>query len=109
MENWEENAVNIVMLSPTTDSTTILHILRLVHSSVATPEEEERQEPLLSSESEPQVSESAVAHSESPVFGSPSDISRRVQFQIGTASDVSSQMYEFLLPVLLLCPEDEVL
>ena len=55
------------------------------------------------------MSESAVARSESPVFGSPSDTSRRVQFQIGMASDVSSQMYEFLLSVLLLCPEDEVL
>jgi solute carrier family 4 anion exchanger 2 len=56
---------------------------RLIHSSVATPEEEEREEPLLSSESEPQVSERTFARSDSPVFGSPSDISRRVQFQIG--------------------------
>lgn len=55
------------------------------------------------------MSERTFARSDSPVFGSPSDISRRVQFQIGMASDVSLQMYEFLLSVLLLCPEDEVL
>ena len=45
------------------------------------------------------MSERTTAHSESPVFGSPSDTSRRVQFQIGMASDVSLQMYEFLLSV----------
>jgi len=55
------------------------------------------------------VSERTVARGESPVFDSPSDTSRRVQFQIGMASDMSLQMYEFLLFVLLLCPEDEVL
>jgi hypothetical protein len=56
---------------------------------VATPKEEERDLPVFSSESEPQVSERAVACSESPEFGSPSDPYRRVQFQIGMASEVS--------------------
>ncbi|XP_069684208.1 band 3 anion transport protein-like isoform X3 [Periplaneta americana] len=56
---------------------------RTVLSGTVTPEEDEREEPVLSSESEPQVSERAATCSESPVCGSPSDISRRVQFQIG--------------------------
>ncbi|PSN30595.1 hypothetical protein C0J52_24986 [Blattella germanica] len=52
-----------------------------VLSGTASPEDE-REEQILSSESEPQVSERAANYSESPVFGSP-DPSRRVQFQIG--------------------------
>lgn len=69
------------------------HIYRLVLSGTATPEEEEREEPVLSSESEPQVSERAAVCSESPVFGSPSDSSRRVQFQIGMLFDISCCLY----------------
>jgi hypothetical protein len=43
-----------------------------------------KEEPVLSSESEAQISERAAACGDSPVFGSPSDPFRKVQFQIGT-------------------------
>lgn len=67
---------------------------RSIHSGTATPEEEEKEEHVFSSESEPQVSERAFAHSESPVFGSPSDTSRRVQFQIGDQKPVTEGAVE---------------
>ncbi|XP_021924578.1 anion exchange protein 2 [Zootermopsis nevadensis] len=61
--------------------------LSLEPAGSGSPEEEEK-EPVFSSESEAQVSERAAACSESPVFGSPSDASRRVQFQIGDTKSV---------------------
>lgn len=71
----------------------VAHIYRLETTGTGTPEEEEKEEPVLSSESEPQVSERAAVCSESPVFGSPSDVSRRVQFQIGMLFDISPYLY----------------
>ncbi|XP_023707501.1 band 3 anion transport protein isoform X2 [Cryptotermes secundus] len=56
---------------------------RVTYPSTVSPEEGVREEPVLSSESEPQVSERAAACGDSPVFGSPSDPFRKVQFQIG--------------------------
>jgi hypothetical protein len=70
-------------------------ICRLEHSVTGNPEEEEKEEPVLSSESEPQVSERAAVCSDSPVFGSPSDLSRRVQFQIGMPFDTSPMYIYF--------------
>lgn len=57
------------------------------------PEEDVQEEPVLSSESEPQVSERAAAYGDSPVFGSPSDPFRKVQFQIGMPFDISVNVY----------------
>lgn len=59
---------------------------RIILSGTASPEEE-RDETILSSESEPQVSERAADYGDSPIFGSPTEALRRVQFQIGKYSD----------------------
>jgi hypothetical protein len=75
--------------------TTSICICRLAHSGTASPEEELREEPVLSSESEPQVSERAAVYGDSPVFGSPSDPFRKVQFQIGMPFDMYSYVYRF--------------
>jgi hypothetical protein len=73
------------------------HIYSLEPCVAGTPEEEEKEEPVLSSESEPQVSERAAVCNESPVFGSPSDASRRVQFQIGMPFHITLSVYTFLI------------
>ena len=75
-----------------------------MHSSGATPEEEEREQPLLSSESEPQVSEMHAVrflylvhhliHFEESSF--------RLLWLLLCFADVG-----VLLSVLLLCPEDK--
>nr|CAD7435244.1 unnamed protein product [Timema monikensis] len=54
---------------------------------LSTPSPEEG---VFSSGSEPQVSERAASFSDSPLFGSPAEASRRVQFQIGTRNSCNS-------------------
>lgn len=68
-------------------------IYRVTHPSTVSTEEGVREEPVLSSESEPQVSERAAACGDSPLFGSPSDPFRKVQFQIGMPFDMSFYVY----------------
>ncbi|XP_046996664.1 band 3 anion transport protein [Schistocerca americana] len=93
--------------SPSTRSPTAAEELpRLILSGSASPEEE-RDETILSSESEPQVSERAASFGDSPIFGSPTDALRRVQFQIGeiaekpeegSLEDADQQTKELLQP-----------
>jgi hypothetical protein len=73
--------------------TIIICIYRVTLSSTVSPEQEVREEAVLSSESEPQVSERAAAYGDSPVFGSPPDPFRKVQFQIGMSFDMSFYVY----------------
>jgi hypothetical protein len=73
--------------------TTSICIYRVTLSGPVSPEEELREEPILSGESEPQVSERAAAYGDSPVFGSPSDPFRKVQFQIGMPFEMSFYVY----------------
>jgi hypothetical protein len=73
--------------------TSSICIYRVTLSGTMLPEEEVREEPVLSSKSEPQVSERAAACGDSPVFGSPHDPFRKVQFQIGMPFDMSFYVY----------------
>ncbi|XP_066995941.2 band 3 anion transport protein [Anabrus simplex] len=57
-------------------------------SGMTSPEEdEEREEGVLSSESEAQISERAASCGDTSLYGSPSDALRRVQFQIGETGE----------------------
>ncbi|XP_063244472.1 band 3 anion transport protein isoform X2 [Bacillus rossius redtenbacheri] len=60
-------------------------------SSLNTPSPEDV---MLSSESEPQVSERAASFADSPLFGSPVEALRRVQFQIGEGVDAGGNISE---------------
>ncbi|KAK7789062.1 hypothetical protein R5R35_002562 [Gryllus longicercus] len=79
-----DSAVSPPVLSPSLAEETPT---RATLSGTVSPDDDRDEPTLMSSESEPQVSERAASYSDSPIFGSPTDASRRVQFQIGEIAE----------------------